>query len=129
MVIELLDKAKNEYNLCFKIFTMIKITFEETLQDAKKLLELLRLKKYTAVLYKSGIDDEEANLLIISEEFSTNMEKRQAYIFSVSSLFPHIEVIGWTYDEFKKRSKKADDFLSKVRKIGTIIKDDYQIFE
>jgi hypothetical protein len=60
---------------------MIKITFEETLQDAKKLLELLRLKKYTAVLYKSGIDDEEANLLIISEEFSTNMEKRQAYIF------------------------------------------------
>ena len=108
---------------------MIKTTFEETFQDAKKLLELLRLKKYTAVLYKASSDDDEANLLIISEEFSTNMEKRQAYIFSISSLFPNIEVIGWTYDEFKKRSKKADEFLSRIRKIGTIIKDDYQIFE
>jgi len=116
--------------LSFKIFSMTKTTekLNEILEEAKKLLELLKIKKYTAILYKSRNDDDEANLLIISEEFSMNMEKRQNYIFSVSSFFPNIEVIGWTYEEFKKRSKKTDDFLSKVRKIGVIIKDDYQIF-
>ncbi len=109
---------------------MYKITIRENeiLEDARKLVELLRVKKYSAVLYGKKFDNE-ANLLIISEEFPTNMEKRQTQIFSVSSIFPSIEVIAWTYDEFKKRSKKADEFFNKIRKMGTILRDDYQIFE
>lgn len=100
----------------------------EIFEEARKLIELLRLKKYSAVLYAKKFDNE-ANLLIISEEFHTNMEKRQTLIFSVSSLFPHIDVIAWTYDEFKKRSKKADEFFNKIRKMGTILRDDYKVFE
>ncbi len=109
---------------------MYKITIRENeiLEEAKKLIELLRVKKYSAVVYGKKSDNE-ANLLIISAEFPTNMEKRQTQIFAVSSIFPNIEVIAWTYDEFKKRSKKADEFFNKIRKTGIILKDDYQIFE
>ncbi|MEO0145083.1 MAG: hypothetical protein ABIL89_08330 [candidate division WOR-3 bacterium] len=105
-----------------------KIKKTHLIEDAKKLLELLKIKKYSAILYEHPIDDE-ANLFIISEEFHTNMERRQTHIFSVSSQFPNIEVIGWTLDEFRKRSKRTDEFLNKIKKSGIILKDDYQIFQ
>ncbi len=104
-----------------------KVKKSDLLEEAKKLIDQLRVKKYSAILY-SYIDGE-ANLFIISEEFHTNMERRQTHIFSVSSLFPNIEVIGWTFDEFKKRSKKTDELFNKMKKNGIIIKDDYQIFK
>ncbi len=90
----------------------------------------MRIKKYSAILYQhSGSwDDEEADLLIISEELPSNTERRQVLIYDVSYAYLDIEVIGWTYDEYKKRRKKAEAFIHKILQNAIVIKDDYEIF-
>ncbi len=103
---------------------------KELLHNAKELINDLRIKKYSAILYQHGgsWDDDEADLLIISEELPSNTERRQVLIYDVSYNYLDIEVIGWTYDEYKKRRKKAEAFIHKILQNAIIIKDDYEIF-
>lgn len=103
---------------------------ETIIEQAKELIRNLNLKRSSAIAFKLKSDEnDDINLLIVSEEFSTNMERRQNQVFSKSIYFPNIEVIAWTYDEYKKKSKRIDEFLNKLKKYGLIVKDDYKIFE
>ena len=103
---------------------------KELLDNARSLINSLRIKKYSAILYQhnGSWDDEEADLLIISEELPSNTERRQVLIYDVSYAYLDIEVIGWTYDEYKKRRKKAEAFIHKILQNAIVIKDDYEIF-
>ncbi len=99
------------------------------LNDAVALINSLRVKKYSAILYKHDDHLDEADLLIISEELPSNTERRQVLISTVSCNYLDIEVVGWTYDDYKKRSRKAKAFIREILSKGVVIKDDYDIFK
>ncbi|MCS7245833.1 MAG: hypothetical protein N2504_06965 [candidate division WOR-3 bacterium] len=102
---------------------------ENIIKQTMELIRNLNLKKTSAIAFKLKSDEnDDINLLIVSEDFSTNMEKRQNHVFSKSVDFPNIEVIAWTYDEYKKKSKRIEEFLNKLKKYGLVVKDDYKIF-
>jgi predicted nucleotidyltransferase len=97
-------------------------------EKAKRYLLSLGLKKYKAILFGSYARGDfnyasDIDLLIISDEFSDNINERLSFLNLKRWDAPDVEPIGWTEKEYELRKKKHDPFIGLLEKEGIVVEE------